>query len=60
MGGTAPSIRGTESASGSSDTEQWMFPNIELNKHKTNLLVAACLAVSVREVFSSHVYQFAG
>ena len=59
-GGSEPGITGAEAQSGSCETQQWIFPRVEPSNYETKLLVAACIAVGVRHVFSSHVYSFTG
>ena len=60
VGGTEPSITGPEASSGHKTTNQWEYPTLTPSKHDKKLLLAACLAVGVRECFRSHTYMFAG
>ena len=57
--GVEPGITGTEALGESTDSEQWIFPNVQPSKHDIKTLIAACLAMGVKECFWSHVYSSA-
>ena len=40
------------------ESTQRKFPLVDPSKHKIKSLIAACLAIAVREFFKSHVYTF--
>ena len=58
--GVEPGISGGEALGASSESQQWIFPNLDPNTHEVKTLMAACLAIGVKECFRSHVYSFGG
>ena len=60
VGGTTPGIHGAEALAAREGSDQWMFKRIEPTSKQMKLLLAAVIAIAIKEVFSSHVYKFLG
>ena len=55
-GGRAPTIKGAEAKGATKESTQWDYPDLQPSEHDIKLLLAACLAVGVKETFRSHIY----
>ena len=42
------------------DTEQWVFPDVKLEKCEIKLLVGTVVEIMTRALFSTHYYSFGG
>ena len=59
--GTKPGVKGTGPKSKESDDEElWIFPLSEPTEKEKRQLIACCLEIAVRAIFTLHLYQFGG
>ena len=54
------SVTGPEAKGASQETQQWSFPDLDPSDREKRILLAACIAIGVREVFVNHAYSFGG